>query len=117
MLFVIDLRPEHTRWRGVSPFEDHGIRVIYEPLDASEPLDLYWSLIVRNTACFARIFDALSSVLLDLAPVSELEHLFGRLDMPRDDIINALVTRPSAALELSSARTCVLPLGKDRSTT
>jgi hypothetical protein len=37
---------------------------------------------------------ALSSPLLELAPVSEFERLFGSFDIPREEIVRAMVTRP-----------------------
>jgi protein-tyrosine phosphatase len=43
---------------------------------------------------------ALSSVLLELAPVSELERLFGGIDIPREDLVRAMVTRPQTMYAL-----------------
>ncbi|HEY3063733.1 MAG TPA: tyrosine-protein phosphatase [Chloroflexota bacterium] len=155
---VIDLRSEKERQRSLSPFEEHGIDVVHEPLDPGSGIspgapsasllarmaqgkldwvELYWSLIQRNGDRFARIIDllgrpgtlpvlihctggrdrtgvtvaliqaalgisaaniaedyALSSPLLELAPVAEFERLFGSFDIPREEIVRAMVTRP-----------------------
>jgi protein-tyrosine phosphatase len=78
---VFDLRTEHERERGLSPFEDYGIRVLHEPLDPGmgvnpgaptaellgglargelDWLELYWSLIQYNGPRFARILETLA---------------------------------------------------------
>jgi protein-tyrosine phosphatase len=43
---------------------------------------------------------ALSSVLLELAPISEFARLFGTLDVPREQVVRAMVTRPETMLAL-----------------
>jgi hypothetical protein len=43
---------------------------------------------------------ALSSALLDASPMPEFERLFGGLDIPRDEIVRAMVTQPQTMYDL-----------------
>jgi protein-tyrosine phosphatase len=77
---VIDLRTDRERRHGLSPFEEHGIDVVHEPLDPGNGVnpgapsarllsrmapgdfdwvELYWSLLQHNGERFARILDLL----------------------------------------------------------
>jgi protein-tyrosine phosphatase len=160
---VIDLRSDQERRVSRSPFEEHGIRVVHEPLDSGQRInfgvpstwllirmargefdwvEVYWSLLHRNGDRFVRILDllgqpgslpvlvhcsggrdrtgvtvaliqaalgvsdvdiaedyALSSTLLERIDGAQFERLFGHIDVPREDLMSALATRPETMRE------------------
>jgi protein-tyrosine phosphatase len=78
---VIDLRAHSERSRWLSPFADHGIATVHEPLDPGAGIDpatppvemirrmalgefdwigMYWSMLTLNGERFKRIFELLS---------------------------------------------------------